>query len=949
VSTITQRSFAAGEISPSNYAHVDFVKYATGLRSCRNFTVMRHGGAQNRPGFKWVCEVKDSSKQVRLIPFVFNADQTYILEFGDQYMRVIQDGALLTLTSQNINGITNANPCVVTYVGSDTYANGDEIYISGIVGAIGNYLNGRYFKVANVNAGANTFELQYKDGTNVNSTSFGSYTSGGTVAEVYEITTPYQEADLNDIQFVQSADIITLVHPSYAPRELSRTGNTSWTLSTISFGPTIARPAVTSVTGSAGSTIYRYRVTAIDADTGEESYASYTSALKTITGATQANPVVITANSHGFTTGDEIYIEGVGGMTQLNGRTFYVTTLTANTFSLQGEDGTGYTAYTSGGDARLLAFRHLGAATLSSSVSNTINFLTASGAKEYNVYKALNGIYGFIGVAFKEDSATAGAFVDTGYPPDTTDTPPFEREIFNGANEYPSAVGYYQQRRVFANTNEETETVYMSRSGLPKNFTVSSPSQDDDAVTFTLTGRQVNEVRHVVDAGAMIALTSGGEHAIEGDASGVVKPSAVNNKQYGYNGSATLPPIVVGGTVIYVQARGSLVRDLDFSYEADGYRGNELTIFSSHLVDGYTVQDWSFQQIPQSVVWMVRDDGSMLGLTYLKEQQLIGWHRHDTDGTIERVCSVPEGQEDTPYVVVKRTINGTTKRYIERMVQRRIEDIEDAIFMDAAITYDGRNTNNSHTMTLSGGTNWTYDETLTLTSSTGYFSSSYVGKQIHLTGSDGTLIRFTINAYTSGTVVTGKANKTVPVSMRSVAISNWALATATLNGLWHLEGETVSVFGDAYVVASPNNETYDTVTVTNGAVTLSDAYAVIHVGLPYTSDIETLNIDTPQGETVSDKLMIVQKVSMFVEKTRGGFVGPEPPSDDTVDPLQGLAEIEPGAEANFDDPPPLRTEVVEQDLSSSWNSNGRVFIRQVDPLPMTILSIMPSGRFPFRG
>lgn len=952
MSTITQRSFAAGEISPSNYAHVDFVKYATGLRTCRNFTVMRHGGAQNRAGSQFVCEVSDSSKQVRLIPFVFNADQTYVLEFGDQYMRVIKDGVQLTLAAQNITGITNANPCVVTYSGSDTYANGDEVYISGIVGPIGTYLNGRNFKVANVNTGANTFELDYMDGANVNSTGFGAYTSGGTIEEVYQISTPYTEADLMGIQFVQSADVITLVHPEHAPRELSRSGDTSWTLSEISFGPTISRPSTTSITGGgSGSTTYRYRVTAVDEETGEESYMSYSSTTKTITGATSANPVVITTStSHGYTTGDEVYITDMAGMTQLNGRTFYVTNITATTFSLQGEDGSLYSAYTSGGTVRATAEIKTGAAaTLSSGTAITLKFSPVTGATEYNVYRSVNGVWSFVGVAFKEDSASEISFLDTGYDPDTLDTPPFERSLFNAQDKYPATVGYFQQRRIFASTNEATETVYMSRSGLPKNFTTSSPSQDDDAVTFSLSGRQVNEVRHVIDAGSLIILTSGGEHAVEGDASGVVKPNAINSKQYGYTGASLLPPIVIGGTVLYVQARGSLVKDLNFSFEVDGYRGSELTIFSSHLVDGYSIEDWAFQQIPQSIVWMVRNDGVLLGMTYLKEQELIGWHRHDTSGTIERVCSVPEGIEDSLYMVVKRTINGSEKRYIERLSRRRIVDVKDSVFMDSSLTYDGRNTNTSHTMTLSGGTTWSYDETLTLTSSTGYFSTSSVGKEIHMTGSDGTLIRFAINAYTSATVVTGKANKTVPVSMRSTAMSNWSLAVKTITGLWHLEGKQVSVFGDAYVVASPNNESYDTVTVADGSITLSDAYSVIHIGLPYICDVQTLDIDVPQGESLADKKMIVQKVSMFVEQTRGGFVGPEEPSDEANAPLEGLAEIEPGPEADFDDPPPLRTEVVEQGIQSSWNSNGRVFVRQVDPLPMTILSMMPTGRFPVRG
>ena len=178
----TQRSFGSGEVGPAIYPRADMAAYATGLRTARNVYGRRHGGLDNRSGTVHLGEVYDSTKAVRLIPFVFSDDQTYVLEFGDEHMRVIKNGEYVRLAAQNITNITNTNPCVLTYAGSDTYSNGDVVYITGIVGPIGLYLNNREFKVANVNAGANTFELDYMDGTNVNSTSFGAYTSGGTVS-----------------------------------------------------------------------------------------------------------------------------------------------------------------------------------------------------------------------------------------------------------------------------------------------------------------------------------------------------------------------------------------------------------------------------------------------------------------------------------------------------------------------------------------------------------------------------------------------------------------------------------------------------------------------------------------------------------------------------------------------------------------------------------------------
>ena len=112
MTTFSQKSFSGGEISPSLYARVDQVKYANGLKTCRNSMVMRHGGTTNRPGTVFVAEVKDSSKTVRFIPFIFNSDQTYVLEFGDQYMRVLRNGAQVVESAKTISGATQANPCV---------------------------------------------------------------------------------------------------------------------------------------------------------------------------------------------------------------------------------------------------------------------------------------------------------------------------------------------------------------------------------------------------------------------------------------------------------------------------------------------------------------------------------------------------------------------------------------------------------------------------------------------------------------------------------------------------------------------------------------------------------------------------------------------------------------------------------------------------------------------
>lgn len=879
MSSFIQRSFSGGEIAPALYARVDTTKYATGLRKLRNFFVMRHGGAANRPGTKYIGEVKDSGKNVRLIPFVFSSTQTYVLEFGDLYIRFIKDGAYV-----------ESSPGVP-----------------------------------------------------------------------YEITTEYLEADLPEIRYVQSADVVTLTHPTYPPMELSRISDTSWTIAAISFEPNFSTEDysfLTGTVGGAGAVVKRYVVTAVSNITGEESLPMFKdygalASVPEITAITNANPAVVTQVAHGYSNNDLVYmrINSVMGINDLNGVICKVANKTANTYELEGIDSTSYDPFvwslvSSPNKSRALPISlKLTGAAPTAGAPHLLNWQVATPfTREYNVYKELNGVYGFIGIS--KDLT----FNDIGYDPDTTTTPPEAFNPFPATDNYPSTVSYIQQRLMFANTNNAPESVWASKIGQYKNFTKNTPIQDDDTIKFTMAGRQVNRVKHLLDLGGkLVTFTEAGEWAIQGDASGVITPSQINPKQYSYNGSSSLPPLVIGGNAIYVQSRGSIVRDLGFDYQVDGYRGNDLTIFSAHLVDGYTLSDWAYQQVPHSVLWIVRSDGSLLGVTYVREQEMIGWSIHDFEnGLVENVVIVPEGNEDAVYLVIKRTIDGATKRYVEKFNQRRVDDIVDSVFMDSSLSYDGRNYDVT-TMTMSGGTTYTYDETITLTASASFFVVGDVGNEIHMTGSDGTVIRFSIEAYTSGTVVTGKPNKTVPVVMRSTAITDWSKAVDTLSGLDHLEGEQVSVFADGMVVANPNNSAYGLQTVASGSITLDKCYSVIHVGLPITADLQTLDIDTAQGETISDKKKLISKVTIFVEKSRGAFIGANPPSDDTVDPLEDLYEDRPRNSEGYENSASLITGTIDINIKPEWNSHGRVFVRQVDPLPLSVLAVVPAGLLPFKG
>src|SRR5574343_251981 len=252
--SLMQTSFNAGVFSPFMAGYINSPKRGNAVANSLNMIALKQGPLARRGGTRFIARVKDSTKTTRLIGFEYSSAQAYIIETGDQYFRFFRNNGTVFAASQGITNITKANPAVVTYSGSDTYANGNEIYIESVAGMT--QINNKRYKVANVNTGANTFELQDLDGNNVNSTAYSNYTSGGSIFEVYEVTTPYVSADIRKIRTVQSADVLYLAHPSYKPRALVRNSDNSWALNnlTLNDGPYLSTNATaTTLTPSGGA------------------------------------------------------------------------------------------------------------------------------------------------------------------------------------------------------------------------------------------------------------------------------------------------------------------------------------------------------------------------------------------------------------------------------------------------------------------------------------------------------------------------------------------------------------------------------------------------------------------------------------------------------------------------------------------------------------------------
>ncbi|AZY52831.1 hypothetical protein [Bordetella avium] len=519
---VIQRSFGGGVLSPEMLGRIDDVKYQSGLAACRNFVIKPQGPAENRPGFAFVREVKNSTRRTRLIPFVYSITQTMVIEMGAGYFRF--------------------------------------------------------------------------------------HTNGGTLLDgdaPYEIANPYAEADLFDIHYVQSADVLTLVHPNYAPRELRRMGATDWQLSSITFSSPVGTPTGVSATSNDKGPDYSYSyvVTALDADGKAESAPSAAG------------------------------------------------TCTNNLF-------------TNGG-------------------KNTIAWSAVSGASRYNVYKMQAGLYGYIG------QTTGTSLVDDNVAPDLSLTPPIYDAVFSGTGEYPAAVSYFEQRRVFAGTINRPQNVWMTKSGTESAMSYSLPTRDDDRVAFRAAALYSSAIRHIVPLSDMLLLTSSGEWRVT-SGGGVITPSDVIVRTQSYIGASNAQPVIVANTVIYGSARGGHVRELAYNWQANGFVTGDLSLRAAHLFDNLDIVDMAYAKAPQPVVWCVSSNGTLLGLTYVPEQQIGAWHTHDTiTGKFESCAVVAEGNEDRLYVIVQRDINGVPKRYIERMGSRQFDGQEDAFFVDSGATYKG--------------------------------------------------------------------------------------------------------------------------------------------------------------------------------------------------------------------------------------------------------------------
>lgn len=633
-----QSSFSSGELSPLMAGRTSLAQYSNGCETLQNMVVLPQGGITKRPGTKFIREVKDSADTTVLIPFIVGAGQSYILEFGDQYIRFYRDGGALLSTAAITNGTFDTD--LTGWTDNDT-GTGVSSQTSGVMrlagGAAGVAARTQALSITvpatyTLTFTSSTNTCSYRVGTTLGGTELTSGTSSlgtnnvnfavpsadtiyiqfrnsannnadvDTVSistPIYEITSPWTAAQVEDLQWAQSKDTMYLAHPDVELRKLRRFGASDWDLVEVDLvdGPYFSKTHDTY--GGVGT--------------------GYTMTPSATTGS-----ITVTMSGSVFVSTDV-------------GRQIRYRPSTSDEWSELT-----ITAYTS-------------ATQVTAQVEKTLAGLTAS--TEWRL----------------------GAFSDT--------------------TGHPRCVTFHEQRLVLASTTEQPQTVWFSRSGDIEIFQPDNDSYKDEvdatsAMTYTLASRDSNDIVWLSSRNVLFLGTSGAIFTAKASSlDEAMTPNNISIKPAVKTAAFRTLPIETTNATLFIHYHQRKVMELAYNVEQDNMVAVDLNLLAEHLSEG-KFKRIVRQEEPYNILWGITDDGKLRGLTYLRDQQVIGWHKHVLGGTdveVKSLAAIPGTKETELWMIVSRTIDGATVQYIEQLANFFRDDVEDvdATFLDSFLTYDG--------------------------------------------------------------------------------------------------------------------------------------------------------------------------------------------------------------------------------------------------------------------
>lgn len=895
---ITQVSYNSGEIGELLTGRVDDAKYASGLAECKNAYPTPQGPVVNRAGFMYVNEVKDSTKKVRLIPFVYSADQQIVIELGNYYARFHRNGQTL-MTADGSRPYEIATPWSSERIFDLHYTQSADIMTLVCSGVAPQELR-RYsindWRLVGVNlsagiappTGVNAVRTKTAD----NDKNADRYTQRYVITALNDDRTKESSKSLEASVVANLYATGTLVRISWnavAGAKYYRVykyqggiygyiGETQATwIEDDNIAPETGTtpPIIDTVFGvsggitkceivNAGSGYAQGGVITGVSETGEMPYGGWLSE--------NIRPFTLPKNFYGSDFEGEITFPGfriedvqvsdVGG-TGINA------VIKANTTEVYKEERwictklTGFTVV-NGGSGYVKPKIVLGTRSFESHYDGGEVWHNQWGT--YKRVISFDGIVSFDTVSLEVyDDGGSGYGAQLGFTTDggrftnvyvispgqnyvnpkvrvisTAGTGASFRLYTGSSGDYPTAVGYFEQRRIFAGSLLNPQQFWMTVTGTDSNMSYHLPTQDTDRISFKVASRDLNQIQHIVPLQQLIALTSAGEWRVSPLNSDAITPSSISVRPQSYIGASKVQPQIVNTNLIYCAARGGHIRELSYEYQAGGYITGDVSIRAPHLFkeDNVTV-DMALTKSPDPIIWCVREDGVICAMSYVPEQKIGAWFTYQTNGRFESATVVSEGLNDYLYTVVSRDINGTIKRFIERQQVRNDVSRGSGCFLDCAGKYQS------------------YEET---------------------------------------TRVTGL---------------NW------------LNGMTVTAVADGAV--------FPEITVNGGVIELPQPAKVVWVGLPYDTELKTLpvNVSAQDASYGRGYIKNIRRVSLRVVNTQGIEVGP------TVDTLK---PIRTRSMENIGTAPALKSGVIDVTPLGSWQPDGSIVIRQSEPLPFTLIS-----------
>ena len=558
---------------------------------------------------------------------------------------------------------------------------------------------------------------------------------------------------------------------------------------------------------------------------------------KTITAATKASPGVLTSNSHGFSNGDEIFIASVGGMIELNGRNYRVADSTTNTFTLTDLFGvaintTSFTTYTSGGTA--------------TEIFELATPYPEAKLPDVRFVQSADTMF-FVHPEYAIRTLTRSDHNNWSFATPSISGSP--SPALNTSGNYPSVVTFFEQRLVFANTAANPQTIWFSKNADYTNFTVGTG--DNDSLIYTIASNTVDSIRYLSSTRVLAIGTTGGEFVLTSTNDGPVTPTTTLIRKYSNYGTANVEPVQVADVTLFLQRGARKVREFKFvgDVNTSGYAAPDMTILAEHISQGGITQ-FAYQQEPESIVWALRSDGTLLGLTYRREEEVVGWHKHTIGGVfgtgqaiVESIAPLPtDTGNDDLYLIVKRTINSQTKRYVEVLKPFDFGSVTTAaFFVDSGLAYSGS-------------------------------------------------------------------------------------AVTSLSGLYHLEGQSVAILA--------NGATHPDETVSGGGITLDYSSTTAAVGFSYTSEMQTMRIESGSEDGTSQgKPKRIHAVTLRLFETVGIEVGNSSTEIDRIPFRDSSMAMDQGI--------PLFTGDKEIEFPGGFDNDDRIYVRQSQVLPMTVLAFYP--------